>query len=129
MAETFLRQFAGDYFKVYSAGMHANPIHPLTTQVMEELGYDLSEQYSKKLSEYLGKVHFGISITVCDKAREQCPLHLSLGTRLDWPFEDPAEFIGTDEEKLAKFRGVRDLIKAKILEWLESREITPKLKD
>jgi arsenate reductase len=127
MAEAFLRKFAGDHFEVYSAGMKANPIHPLTIQVMEELGYDLSNHTSKKLSPYLGKVHFGISITVCDKAREECPLHPSLGTRQDWPFEDPAAYEGTEEEKLAKFREVRDQIKDKILEWLDARGITPNL--
>jgi protein-tyrosine-phosphatase len=68
---------------VYSAGLHANPIHPLTIQVMEEPGCDLSKHTSKKFSQYLGKAHFDISITVYDKAREECLMLPSLGIRLD----------------------------------------------
>jgi arsenate reductase len=126
MAEAFLRRFAGDQFEVFSAGMYANPIHPMTIRVMEELGYDLSDHTSKELKEYLGKVHFGISITVCDKANEQCPNHPTLGTRLYWSFEDPASFEVNEEEQLVKFREIRDQIREKILEWLKDREITPK---
>jgi arsenate reductase len=125
MAEAFLRKLAGDHFEVYSAGMQANPIHPMTVKVMEEIGYDLSRHTSKQLRDYLGKVHFSISITVCNRAKESCPNHPSLGTRFDWPFEDPAEFEGSENEKPAKFRQVRDEIKAKILEWLKERNITP----
>src|SRR5208283_2977803 len=71
MAEAFLRRYAGNHFEVYSAGFDPRPIHPYTIQVMGELGYDLSGQHPKDLAQYLGKVHFGIVITVCVKAEEQ----------------------------------------------------------
>jgi arsenate reductase len=123
MAEAFLKKYASDHFEVYSAGFEPKEIHPYTIQVMEELGYDLSDQYSKNISEYLGHKHFGIVITVCQKAEERCPTILGLGTRLYWPFEDPAAIEGTEGEKLAKFREVRDALHEKLKFWLKERGI------
>jgi arsenate reductase len=123
MAEAFLRKYAGNYFEVYSAGFEPRPIHPYTVKVMKEQGFDLSDQYPKDLSDYLGKVHFGIVITVCVKAQEQCPTIPGVSTRLYWPFEDPASFEGTEDEKLAKFREIRDKINEKIKAWLKERGI------
>jgi arsenate reductase len=125
MAEAFLRHYAGHHFDVYSAGFEAKGIHPLTKEVMKEKNITLEGQYSKLLNQYLGKKHFGITITVCDKAEEQCPTYPSMGSRLFWPFPDPSAFKGTKEEKLEKFREVRDSIETKILEWLDSRNIVP----
>jgi arsenate reductase len=125
MSEAFLRHYAGHHFEVYSAGFEAKGIHPLTIRVMEERGISLEAHESKLLNQYLGKLHFGITITVCDKAEEHCPSFPSMGSRLFWPFPDPAAFEGSEEEKLEEFRKVRDIIEAKVLEWLESREITP----
>ena len=122
MAEAFLR-YAGDNFDVYSAGFDPKPIHPYTIQVMREAGYDLSGQHSKDLAQYLGKVHFGIVITLCQKAEEDCPTLPDVSTRLYWPIEDPAAFQGTEAEKLAKFREVRDQINEKIKTWLKERGI------
>jgi arsenate reductase len=124
MAEAFLRKYAGDHFEVYSAGFDPRPIHPYTVKVMRELGYDLSGQYSKDLKQYLGKIHFGIIITVCEKAEEECPTIPDVSTRLYWPFEDPAAFQGTEEEKIAKFREIRDKIDEKTKAWLKERGIT-----
>ncbi|MFX0070909.1 MAG: arsenate reductase ArsC [Candidatus Hermodarchaeota archaeon] len=124
MAEAFLRRYANDHFEVYSAGFVPKEINPFTIKVMEELGYDLSEHYSKALKEYLGKVHFGIVITVCSNAEKLCPIIPGVSTRLYWPFEDPAAFIGTEEEKLAKFREVRDKIEEKVKSWLKERGIS-----
>jgi len=126
MAEAFLRKYAPDHFEVYSAGFEAKGINPFTIKVMEELGIDMSGHQSKNLDQYLGETHFGVTITVCKRAEEVCPTYPSLGTRLYWPFEDPAAFEGTQEEKLEKYREVRDSIKARILSWLESRGIKPK---
>jgi arsenate reductase len=123
MAEAFLRKYAGDHFDVYSAGFNPQPIHPYTVLVMKELGYDLSSQHPKDLKQYLGTMHFGIVITVCAKAEKDCPTLPGVGTRLYWPFEDPAAFIGTVDEKLAKFREVRDQISEKIKTWLKERGI------
>ena len=101
-----------------------NPSTPYTIQAMRELGYDLSGQHPKDLKQYLGKIHFGIVITVCVKAEEDCPTIPDVSTRLYWPFEDPAAFQGTEEEKLAKFREARDKINEKTQEWLKERGIT-----
>ena len=121
MAEAFLRHYAGDQFEVFSAGFEPQPINPLTIKVMGELGFDLSEHSSKPLDQYLGKTHFGIVITVCANAEAKCPTFPGVSTRLYWPFEDPAAFPGSDQEKLEKFRDVRDRIQAGILAWLEQR--------
>jgi arsenate reductase (thioredoxin) len=126
MGEAFLRHYGSEYFEAYSAGFDAKGIHPLTRQVMDERGIDLSRHSSKNLGQYLGHVYFGITITVCDKAEETCPTYLGMGTRLFWPFLDPAAFEGSDEEKLAKFREVRDNIESKVIEWLNSRGIKTK---
>ncbi len=123
MGEAFLRHYASDYFDVYSAGFDAKGVHPMTEQVMEERGIDLSGHSSKHLDQYLGEMHFGVTITVCEKAEEVCPTFPGLGTRLYWPFADPAAFTGSEEEKLEKFREVRDEVEAKVIEWLNSRGI------
>jgi arsenate reductase len=119
MAEAFLRKCGGEQFEAYSAGLEPKDINPYTNRVMEEIGVSLSSQYSKHLKEYMGKVHFGYLITVCDKAEKDCPTAFpSISHRIHWSFEDPAAFVGTDEEKLTKFREVRDRIERRIKEWL-----------
>jgi arsenate reductase len=90
---------------------------------MEEIGVSLSGQYSKHVKEYMGKVHFGYLITVCGEAEKNCPTAFpSIGQRIHWSFEDPAAFLGTDEEKLTKFREVRDRIERRIKEWLAEQQ-------
>jgi arsenate reductase len=126
LAEAFLRKYAGEYFEVYSAGFDPQPINPLTVTVMNEVGLDLSSHVSKDLKQFLGKIHFGIVITVCANAEEKCPTLPGISTRMYWPFEDPAKFQGSQEEKLAKFRDVRDQINAKIIAWLKERNISLK---
>lgn len=121
MAESLLRALAGDHFEVYSAGFEPRPIHPLTHEVMAELGYDLTSHESTDLKDYLGKVHFGIVITVCEKAEELCPTFPGVSTRLFWPVEDPATGEGTREEQRERFRAARDALKAKIEAWLVER--------
>lgn len=119
MAEAFLRVMGGSDFQVFSAGMQPKGMHPLTVKVMEEIGYDLSGHRSKGFQEFLGKQHFHYLITVCDDAEENCPrVWPGVHQRLHWSFEDPAAFEGQENEKLAKFRLVRDQIGAKIHEWL-----------
>ncbi|MFX1258048.1 MAG: arsenate reductase ArsC [Promethearchaeota archaeon] len=124
MAEAFLKKHAGKHFEVYSAGFEPQDIDPFTIKVMEELDYDLKDQYSKELKEFLGKVHFGIVITVCEKAEKTCPIIPGVNTRLFWSFEDPAAFEGTEKEKINKFRQVRDQIHQKIQVWLKERGIS-----
>lgn len=120
MAEAFIRKYAGDRYEAYSAGLEPKPIHPLTYQVMQEIGFSLEGQYSKGVEEFLTKVHFHTLVTVCDNAEKNCPtVWPGLVTRLHWSFEDPAAFEGTDAEKLDKFRQVRDQIDQKVRAWLE----------
>jgi len=119
MAEAFLRRYAGDRLEVHSAGLEPKGINPYTVRVMQEKGYDLSSHSSKDVGQYLGRVHFGTVITVCDRAEKNCPIFPGVSRRLHWPFDDPAEVTGTDEEKLEKFRQVRDQIEARIKTWLE----------
>jgi arsenate reductase len=119
LAEAFLRHYAGDRFDAYSAGLEPKGIHPLTVRVMEEIGVPLTGQYSKDVREYMGKLHFGYLITVCANAEERCPTTFpGVGQRMHWAFDDPAAVEGTDEDKLAKFREVRDQIDRRICEWL-----------
>ena len=123
MAEAFLRKYGGDRFEAYSAGLEPSVIHPYTRRVMEEVGLDLSGQHSKDLADYMGKVHFGYLITVCADAEKRCPsVFPGMGQRLHWPFEDPAAFVGSEEEKLARFRKVRDQIDRCIQEWLAEQD-------
>jgi arsenate reductase len=122
MAEAFLRNYAGDRFEAYSAGLEPKEINPLTKQVMAEVGIDISAQSSKSLKNYLGKVHFGFLITVCSQAEKNCPSTFpGVSQRLYWNMEDPAGFSGTPQETLEKFRNVRDQIKATIKDWVDSR--------
>ena len=118
MAEGFLRALAGERFDTFSAGLEPGELHPLTVQVMKERGIDVSGQRAKGLDEYLGKLSFAYVITVCDRAAQNCPFFPGAGERLHWSFEDPAEIAGSAEQTLAKFREVRDLIEARIREWL-----------
>jgi len=120
MAEAFLRHYGGDHFEAYSAGLEPKEINPLTVVVMNEAGIDISGQHAKGVGEYLGKVKFQYLITVCDDAEKNCPtVWPGVNQRLHWSFEDPAKFTGTDEEKLAKFRQVRDLIRQRLNDWLK----------
>jgi arsenate reductase len=124
MAEAFLRRFGGDRFEAYSAGLEPGSIHPYTRQVMQELGFDLLGQYSKDVREYLGRKHFGYLITVCSQAEARCPTTFpGVGQRLHWHFDDPAAAVGTEEEKLFKFRQVRDQVVAHLCRWLAEQGV------
>ncbi len=115
MAEAFLRHYAGDLFNAYSAGIEPKGMNPFTVRVMNEIGISVEGQYSKSLREYLGRELFAYLITVCADAEARCPsVWPGVQHRLHWQFDDPAAFEGTEEEKLAKFREVRDQIKAAV---------------
>ncbi len=119
MAEALLKNLAGDRFAVYSAGYDPQSINPFTRRVMEEIGIDLSGQYSKGVEEFLGKMKIDYLITVCDRAEKNCPTAFpGINQRLFWPFVDPAAVTGGDAAKLAKFREVRDQIAARLKLWL-----------
>jgi arsenate reductase len=123
MAEALLRRYAGDHFEAHSAGLEPKGVNPYTVRVMGEIGVDLSGHRSKDVTEYVGRVHFGYVITVCDNAEKNCPIFPGVSIRLHWAFEDPAHYEGSDEQKTAKFREVRDQIDARIRAWLAEQEI------
>ncbi len=110
MAEGILRQAAGDILNVQSAGSKpAGYVHPRAIQVMAEIGIDISGHHSKHLDEFLGQ-KVDTVITVCGNADQACPLFPGQVHRHHWGFDDPAHFVGTDEEILQEFRQVRDQI-------------------
>lgn len=124
MAEAFVRKYADETFEAHSAGLEPRGVNPLTIKVMDEVGIDISDQTSKGIETYLGKMLFQYLITVCDDADKNCPsVWPGVNTRMHWSFEDPAKFEGTEEQKLAKFREVRDLMEKKIKEWVAERPI------
>ena len=119
MAEAFLRKYGNGQFEPHSAGLEPKGVNPLTVRVMSEAGIDISEQTSKGIEAYLGKTHFQYLVTVCDDADQNCPtVWPGVNTRMHWSFEDPARFEGSEEEKLARFRAVRDQIENRIRQWL-----------
>ena len=113
MAEGLLRQLAGERFEVMSAGTEATHIRPLAIKAMDEIGIDISGQESKTLDRYLQEP-FDHVITVCDDANEACPFFPGAQSRLHWSFEDPSKAEGSEEERLAVFRAVRDRIRERI---------------
>lgn len=120
MAEGFLRAYGGDAYEAYSAGTKPSTVNPLAVAVMKEVGIDISGHRSKNVAEYLGQ-HFPLVVTVCDNAKEHCPIFPGPCIREHWPFEDPAEAKGTDEQRLEVFRRVRDEIGARILSFVQQR--------
>lgn len=127
MAEGLLRALAGEQFEVFSAGTEPKGrILPEAQEVMREVGLNMSGQFSKSVTEYLGKIHFAHVITVCADAEENCPaVFLNMGTHEHWPFDDPAKFVGDDEESLAITRRVRDQIEDRLRLWLGEMRIAP----
>ena len=124
MAEAFLRQYARDLFEVHSAGLEPRAVHPLAVQVMREIDIDISTQTSKGIETFLGKTFFHYLITLCDDADKNCPgIWPGVNTRMHWSLEDPAVFEGTEEQKLAKFREVRNLLERKIIGWVAGKVI------
>jgi arsenate reductase len=113
MAEGILRTMGGHRFDAFSAGTEATEVRPLAIRAMRELGIDISGQQSKSLSTYQGE-RFDLVITVCDDAREACPYFPGASRQIHWSFEDPAAATGSEEERLAVFRDVRDQIAERI---------------
>jgi arsenate reductase (thioredoxin) len=117
MAEGLLRTLAGDRFAVFSAGSKPSIVNPLAIAAMDEHGIDIRSQRSKHLNEYLAQP-FDYVITVCDNAAETCPLFPGPAQRIHWSFPDPAAVVGTEAERLASFRQVRDAIETQLKAWL-----------
>lgn len=118
MAEGLLRYDAGDRFDVESAGTKASSVRPEAIAAMGELGFDISRQRSKNVDELDGQ-RFDYVITVCDNARETCPVFFGAAERLHHSFEDPpAPGVGSDEERMAIFRRVRDELRVYLQDFI-----------
>lgn len=126
MAEGLLRKHGGEAFEVFSAGLDPRPIPREAFEVMAEIGIDISAQRPKNVLDFLGREHFGYLITVCPNAEARCPIFPGVSQRLYWPFEDPAGAAGGHDERLAKFRDVRDQIETRILSWLQKSGGSPR---
>ena len=120
MAEGLLHALAGDRFEAQSAGTEKSAVHPLAIRVMAERGIDISG-HSSKVYVALMQLPWDYLITVCDDANERCPFVPGVQKRLHWSFEDPSRVTGTEDERLAVFRKVRDQIEARLKEWLRTR--------
>lgn len=124
MAEGLLRTLAGDRFEVQSAGTKPSFVRPEAIDAMREIGVDLSSHRSKSAAEFAGQA-FDYVITVCDNARDVCPVFPSGTIRLHWSFEDPAAIDGPAEARLSAFRRIRDLIRERLLAELASGALKP----
>lgn len=119
MAEGYLRARGGDRFVVESAGSQPSLVRPEAIAVMDELGINLRSHRSKHVAEFEGQ-RFDVVITVCDHARDVCPVFPPETQHLHWSFEDPAALSGSDSERLNEFRRIRDQIAERFDEWLRS---------
>jgi arsenate reductase (thioredoxin) len=129
MAEALLRHYGGDHFEVHSAGTEPRGVNPLTLRVLEEAGIDATGASSKSVNEYLGQT-FDYVVTVCDDARQVCPVFPGVHESLHWSYEDPTEAAGSDEERLAVFRKVSIQIGERVRQFAtltarEARETRP----
>ena len=109
MAEGFLRSFGGDRFIAESAGTVASELHPLAVRVMREVGVDISHHRSKSVDELAGP--FDVCVTVCDA---NCPIPPPATVQLRWKFPDPALARGSEDERVAAFRTVRDGVERRV---------------
>ena len=121
MAEAFLNQLCGEEFEAHSAGLEPGKLNPVVVEVMQEAGIDITGNKTKSVFDMIksGKL-FSHVITVCDEtSAERCPIFPGVTERLHWGFPDPSTIQGTHEDKLARTREIRDLIKARIEMWCE----------
>ncbi|PAW91413.1 MAG: low molecular weight phosphatase family protein [Opitutia bacterium Tous-C4FEB] len=121
LAEGLLRAAAGDLFDVQSAGSKpAGYVHPMAVGAMKEVGIDISGHRSKHMNDFLSR-DVETVITVCGNADQACPIYPGQVNRHHWPFEDPAHATGTDAEKMAVFRRVREEIRAVFTAYADGR--------
>ena len=113
MAEGLLRHDAGDVYEVFSAGTKPTRVRPEAITVMREVGIDISGHRSKSVDEFAGQ-DFDYVITVCDNAKESCPIFPAKTKRIHWSIEDPAAVQGSEEETLTAFRRARDELRARL---------------
>jgi arsenate reductase (thioredoxin) len=124
MAEAFMRRYSGKSIDVYSAGLEPREIDPMTVKVMEEIGINMDAFYSKPLGELTDKMSFAYVIMVCAHAEKTCPaFFLTSGTGFHWDLEDLSAIQGTAEERIQKYREIRDQIQGIVLTWLRERGV------
>src|ERR1700683_5183382 len=122
MAEGLLRHDASDLFEVESAGTRHGSVRPEAIAAMRELGIDISGHRSKSVEEFDGQ-HFDYVITVCDSARESCPVFFGSAEKLHHSFEDPAALNGSQEDRLALYRRVRDELRSYLADFAQNRDL------
>ena len=118
MAEGLLRHDGGPAYEVFSAGIHPSHVRPEAIQVMREVGIDISGHRSKSVEEFAGQ-QFDYVISVCDNARESCPVFPANTKRIHWSLEDPAAAHGSDEQRLAEFRRIRDQLRTRLRQLVQ----------
>lgn len=124
MAEAWLNHLCGDRFEAHSAGLEPGSLNPIVVQVMKEAGIDISHNKTKSVFDFLkaGGI-FSYVITVCDESSaERCPVFPGIANRLHWSLHDPSTLTGSQEEKVAAIRKIRDDIKNAVMKWCTSLE-------
>jgi arsenate reductase len=121
MAEGLLRHEGGNRFEVFSAGTKPSQVRPEAIAVMKEIGLDISGHRSKSVDEFVGR-DLEFVITVCDNAKETCPIFPGTTKRLHWAFDDPAAVEGPEDVRLAAFRKIRDQLHGRIMVFLKGDE-------
>lgn len=126
MAEGWLRHLCGDRFDIASAGVEPGVLNPLAVKAMNEVGIDIAHHKPESIKAYLGRWNVYYLIIVCDKAAQTCPrIWPGARQRQHWFFEDPSSATGSDEDKLAVFRRVRDEIRERIESWVAELDAAP----
>lgn len=113
MGEGLFRNAAGPGWEIFSAGTKPTQVRPEAITVMREIGIDISGHRSKSADQFAGQP-FDYIVTVCDNARESCPVFPAAAQRIHWSFEDPAAVQGSEEDRLQAFRRIRDQIRDKV---------------
>lgn len=120
MAEGLLHQMAGDVYEVASAGVSPSHVRPEAIEAMREIGIDISHHRSKSVDEFTNQ-KMDYVITVCDNAREHCPIFPGEAKQIHWSFDDPAGVEGDEVTRLAVFRRVRDEIQQQLRAFVQTR--------
>ena len=124
MAEGLLRRDGDRDFIVESAGLEPRLVKPEAIEVMRELGIDISGHRSKSIDEFLGQP-FDYVITVCDNAKQNCPIFPAATQRIHWSLEDPAAVAGDEQTRLQAFRGTRDVLRERLSKFINTHSESP----
>ena len=121
MAEGILRTLSRGAVEVHSAGTRPSQVNPLAIEAMKEVGIDISGQRSKSVDEFAGQA-FDYVITVCDNAKESCPVFPAATKRIHWSLDDPVAVQGSGEQRLAEFRRVRNKLTVYLQEFVKEEK-------